>query len=111
MTTQQLEAGTMAMTWSRAKEIGTMGGCGLVALAIIRRRGGAPMLRYDDGCAVHAAVRLDGQVVHLGDDDDGLVDVTIDELRRAVREDLDASRVHMGSGDIRRVVELMGLWD
>jgi hypothetical protein len=99
------------MNWSRAKEIGTIGGCGLLALAILKRRGGTPLLRYEDGCAVHAAVRLDGELVHLGDDDSRLTEVTEGELRRAVREDFDAGRVNLESGDVRRVLELMGLWD
>ena len=99
------------MNWARAKEIGTMGGCGLVALAILKRRGGTPLLRYDaDGCAVHAAVRLDGQLVHLGDDDSRFLEVTGEELRRAVREDFETGRVNMESGDVRRILELMGLW-
>ena len=99
------------MNWSRAKEIGTMGGCGLLALAILKRRGGTPVLRYEDGSATHAAVRLDGQLIHLGDDDERLSEVTIDELRRACREDFDPGRVSLEAGEIRQVVELMGLWD
>ena len=99
------------MNWARAKEIGTMGGCGLLALAVLKRHGGTALLRYDtDGCATHAAVRLDGQMVHLGDDDSRFREVTVEELRRAVREDFDAGRVNMEPGDVRRVLELMGLW-
>ena len=99
------------MNWERAKEIGTHGGCGWLALAILRRRGGVPLLRYDsDGRAVHAGVLLDGQIIHLGDCDARFVPVDMDEMRRACREDFMPSRVNLVAGEIRRVVELMGLW-
>jgi len=99
------------MNWERAKEIGTMGGCGLVALAVLKRNGGVPMLRYEDGNATHAAVMLHGQLIHLGDDESGMVAVTEQELRRAIAEDFDAERVDLQSGDIRRVLEKMELWN
>ena len=69
------------------------------------------MLRYDGDDAVHAAVKLDGQVIHLGDDDSGFVAVSMDEFRRACREDFYPDRVGLESGEIRRVVEKMGLWN
>lgn len=99
------------MNWERAKEIGTMGGCGLVALAVLKRNGGVPMLRYEDGSATHAAVMIDGQLIHLGDDESGMVPVTEQELRRAIAEDFDVERVDLQSGDIRRVLEKMEMWN
>ena len=100
------------MTNDRASEIGRIGGCGLVALAVLKRRGGVPMLRYDsDGNATHAAVMLDRELIHWGWDDSRMVEVTRDELRRACREDFDPSRVCLSAGDIKRVVVLMGLWN
>lgn len=99
------------MNHERASEIGKMGGCGLVALAVLKRNPrGVPMLRYEDGNATHAAVMIDGQLLHWGDDDENMVAVTMDELHRACREDFDPGRVSLESGEIRRVVELMGLW-
>ena len=104
--------GRIMMTWERAKEIGTHGGCGWLALAVIRRRGGVPMIRYGrDGTAKHAAVRLDGQLIHLGDDEEGFQEVTFDELRRACREDFDPGFVAIAVGEVKRVVELMKLWE
>tara|TARA_R110000868_G_scaffold226444_1_gene479037 strand:- start:200 stop:502 length:303 start_codon:yes stop_codon:yes gene_type:complete len=99
------------MDWDRAKEIGTMGGCGLVALAVLKRNGGTPMVRYEDGNATHAAVMLDGQLVHLGDNEENMVEVTELELRRAITEDFDVQRVSLQSGEIRRVLEKMELWN
>ena len=94
-------------------QIGTVGGCGLLALALVKRNpGSVPLLRRDrDGCATHAAVLLDGQIVHLGDDETRLEPVTLNELRESCKVDFDSTRVNLCSGEIRRVVELMGLWN
>ena len=84
----------------------------MVALAILKRRGGVPMLRYDSsGVAQHAAVKLDGRPIHLGDNEEGFVEVSIDELRRACRDDFDPDFVNLESGEVRRVVEKMEMWD
>jgi hypothetical protein len=101
---------TTRMTWTRAKEIGTHGGCGLVVAEIVRRLGGTPLLRYDRDepeVAVHAAVRLDGQLVHLGDDDERFVEVSIEEFRRACEEDFMPDRCNLSEDEIEEVVDLM----
>lgn len=96
------------MNWSRAKDIATHGGCGLLALAIYKKCGGTPMLRYDrDGAATHAAVLLEGELVHLGDSDSGLVEVSKKELVRACKEDFDPDRVSLRAGEIEAIVKLM----
>jgi hypothetical protein len=99
------------MTWDRASEIGRLGGCGLVALAIIKRRGGTPLVRYRNDTATHAAVLLDGVIVHFGDRDTGFCEVSVDELRRVCREDFAPEDVNLQHGEIKRVLELMNLWN
>jgi len=96
------------MNWDRAKEIGTCGCCGTVAVALLQARGGVPLLRYDsEGVATHAAVLLDGVIVHWGDDDERLVPVTLEELDRACREDFYSDRINLEDGEIQGVIDLM----
>jgi len=97
------------MNWDRAKEIGTHGGCGLLALAICKKfDGSTPLLRYDtDGDATHAAALVDGTIVHLGDNDTRFIEVPLDELKRACREDFDPTRVNIKNGEIKQIVKLM----
>lgn len=95
------------MTYERLHTIGTTGACGLIALALLRRLGGVALLRYEDGAAVHAAMRTaGGEVIDLGCRG-GLVPVTEEELRRACREDFDPSRVCLERGELRAAVELL----
>ena len=54
------------MISDRLREIGTCGGCGIIAQRVISIRGGVPMLRYDGTTATHAAVRVDGEIVPSG---------------------------------------------
>lgn len=66
----------------------TTGGCGLVALAVLQIIGGKPVLWKDlDDNAIHAAVRFNGQLIHLGSRESGYEVVSTDELERAIRED------------------------
>ena len=96
------------MTFERAKEIGTHGGCGLVACAILDAAGrGTPLVRYRrNGEAVHAAVLLDGIINHLGDDDEGFVEVSREELERACREDFYADRVQVDDGELDAIASV-----
>ena len=95
------------MNWERAREIGTHGGCGLLAMDIINKMGGTPLLRYDaDGCAVHAAVKLNGEIIHLGDNDK-FREVSVAELQRACREDFEPDRCNLEEGEIAQIVNLM----
>ena len=82
------------MEQERKIEIATTGGCGLVALEVLRLRPtGIPVLWYDeDGNAVHAAVKIGRQLVHLGSRETGYIEVSVEELRRAVREDFNSDR-------------------
>ena len=77
----------------------TAGGCGLIARKVIEREGGTPLLRYDsDGNATHAAVRLpNGDLWHMGDSDNGLIEVSPEELDRAIAKDFDAGRVNLST--------------
>jgi len=86
------------MDWERMREMATMGGCGEVATRILSRVSGTPGLRYEDGRAVHAAVLIDRQWRHLGEDY-GLVEVSLDEFQRACREDFDPDRVIIDEED------------
>ena len=96
------------MNWDRAKNIGTHGGCGLLALALCKTFNGIPLLRYDsDGNANHAAAKIDGEVVHLGDNDYNFVEVSLTELKRACREDFDPARINIQRGEIKQIVNLM----
>lgn len=107
----QIETKGQTMTHERASDIGRIGGCGLVALAVLKRNCGKPLLRYDaDGNAIHAAALIDGQPVHWGDSDEGFVEVSNAELKRACMDDFEPSRVNIVAGEIKRVVQLMGLW-
>lgn len=86
-----------AMSADRVRTIGTVGGCGEVARRLLARVGGVPCLRYDcGGVATHAAVKVDGRFVHLGEDDD-LTEVSVEEFERACREDFDPD--HAGATD------------
>ena len=93
------------MTSERMLEIGTQGGCGLIALAAVVKRSATPFLRYDrDGNATHAAAKLDGNWINLGSDD-GLTEVSVKELRRACREDFDPSRLNLHRGELQELLK------
>ena len=79
------------METDRLMEIGTCGGCGLVATEVLKILGrGVPVLWYRDGSATHAAVKIENQLIHLGSRENGYTEVSEEELARACREDFNA---------------------
>ena len=96
------------MSTQRILDIGTQGACGLIALAAVVKKGATPMLRYDKSRknATHAAAKLEGQMINLGSDD-RLVAVSVEELRRACREDFDPSRLNLQPGELKSVLQYL----
>jgi hypothetical protein len=98
----------MELSTQRILDIGTQGACGLIALAAVVKKGATPMLRYDKSGmnAIHAAAKLDGQMINLGSDD-RMVEVSVSELRRACREDFDPSRLNLQPGELKAVLHYL----
>lgn len=98
----------MKLSTQRILDIGTQGACGLIALAAVVKKGATPMLRYDKSGknATHAAAKLDGQMINLGSDD-RMVEVSVEELRRACREDFDPSRLNLQPGELKSVLQYL----
>ena len=96
------------MNQDRMRTIGTCGGCGEIARRLFARVGGTPCLRYDrkTGTAVHAAVKIDGRFIHLGEDE-GLVEVDPAEFEEACRFDFDPDRVGATEKEIEEIVGLL----
>jgi len=99
------------MDWETATRKATMGGCGMLAMALMEKFPGAtPLLRYSpdgDGTAVHAAVLHDGELLHLGSIETGFVPVSMEELERACNEDFDPDRVDCTHQDVSDIISLM----
>jgi len=97
------------MDQDRMIEIGTTGGCGLVALEVLRLRpDGIPVLWYDaDGNAIHAAVKIGRLLVHLGTREAGYTEVSDSELRRAVKEDFDSDRPRATRTEIKEIARMI----
>jgi hypothetical protein len=79
------------MTDQDAKQMFTQGGCGILAQEVLKLIPDAvPVLwRRKDGSISHAAVSLNGRLIHFGDRDEGGSEASSDELDEAVRYDFD----------------------
>lgn len=94
------------MEHQRFVEIATMGCCGIIAQIIHRRvYGSTPCIQYGvDGIAQHAGVRVGDRYIHWGGNDDGFVDVSMDELKRVCREEFDPSGLNLGYDEMGYVI-------
>jgi hypothetical protein len=94
------------MTNDRLRELGTCGACGEIAKRLLARVGGVPYLRYENGAAVHAAIKIGGRFVHLGDDA-GLVEVDQAEFEEACQYYFDPDRVCATEEELDYIADLL----
>jgi hypothetical protein len=100
--------GRTPMDTDRAREIGTCGGCGLVAREIHSRIGGTLVIQYEGGRAVHAAVKISkGNYIHFGSDESGFVEVEGAEFERACAQDFYPERLNLEDGEIESAVDFL----
>jgi len=71
--------------FDKIREVGTCGACGVIAKAVLENVGGIPHLKYNpQRVPTHAAVKIDGLFYHLGDDDEDLEEVSMEEFEEAL---------------------------
>lgn len=94
------------MTNDELKTMFTCGGCGILAQEILKLAPeGQPVLWKDkEGYPVHAAVLVDGRLLHFGDRETGYVTCTEEELANAVECDFDP---RIGTDECRELAREM----